>query len=58
MNGDDGVMLLWFVGAFALVLSAFVARRVPMGTTVRMALAWAAIFAVVFLLVWGWQLTR
>ena len=38
-----------------LPLSALAARRLPLGTTVRYALAWVAIFAVMFLLVLLYQ---
>ncbi len=58
MTMDDGMSLIWFAMAFTLVLSGFVARRIPMATTLRMALAWVGIFGVVFLIVWGWQLVR
>lgn len=58
MTMDDGMQLVWFGMAFALVLSGFVARRIPLATTLRMALAWVGIFAFVFLAVWGWQLVR
>jgi cytochrome c biogenesis protein CcdA len=55
---ETGMELIWFAMAFTLVLSGFLARRVPMGVTLRMAVAWVGIFAVVFLIVWGWQLVR
>lgn len=58
MSGDIIAELLWFVGAFTLVISSLVVRRIPLGTTVKMALAWTGIFALVFLTIWGWQLTR
>lgn len=41
-----------------LPVSALVARRLPVGSTVRMALIWAAIFALATLLVAGWQRYR
>ncbi|BBB08360.1 MULTISPECIES: hypothetical protein [Sphingopyxis] len=56
MSGDTGVQLIWFVGAFALVISSLVARRLPMTDWVKMALAWVAIFALVFLVIRTWQL--
>lgn len=56
MSGDTGVLLIWFVGAFALVISSLVARRLPMTDWVKMALAWVAIFALVFLVIRTWQL--
>ena len=55
MSGDTGVQLIWFVGAFALVISSLVARRLPMTDWVKMALAWVAIFALVFLVIRTWQ---
>lgn len=58
MNMDTGVDLIWFVMAFTLVISAVIARRIPMGTMAKMAMAWAMILGLVFLVVWGWQLTR
>ena len=48
MSGDTAVDLIWFVGAFTLVISALVARRIKLADGVKMALAWAAIFGVVF----------
>lgn len=56
MSGDTGVQLIWFVGAFALVISSLVARRLPMTDWVKIALAWVAIFALVFLVIRTWQL--
>lgn len=56
MSGDTGVQLIWFVGAFALVISSLVARRLPTTDWVKMALAWVAIFALVFLVIRTWQL--
>lgn len=58
MNGDQWVQVVWFVGAFALVISAVAAHRIPAGTMLKMALLWVVIFGVVILLAWGWQLTR
>jgi hypothetical protein len=58
MSGDQWVDVVWFVGAFALVISAVAAHRIPAGTMVKMVVAWVLIFGVVILLVWGWQLTR
>jgi cytochrome c biogenesis protein CcdA len=58
VSADTGMELIWFAMAFTLVLSGFLARRIPMATTLRMALAWVGIFAVVFLVIWGWQFVR
>jgi hypothetical protein len=58
MSGGDWVNVVWFVGAFALVISAVAAQRIPAGTMLKMAMAWVVIFGAVILLAWGWQLTR
>ncbi|HEV7343824.1 MAG TPA: hypothetical protein VGN68_19555 [Sphingopyxis sp.] len=56
MNADTGVQLVWFVGAFALVVSSLLARRLPMADWFKMALAWVAIFGLVFLVIRTWQM--
>lgn len=58
MNEDTAVQLAWFVGAFALVLSALVARRIRLADGIKMALAWVAIFGLVFLAIWTFQAAR
>jgi hypothetical protein len=58
MSGDQWVQIIWFVGAFTLVISAVAAHRIPAGTMLKMLLVWVLIFGAVTLLVWGWQLTR
>lgn len=55
MSGENGVQLVWFVGAFALVVSSLLARRLPMADWFKMALAWVAIFGLVFLVIRTWQ---
>ena len=55
MTGDTAVQLAWFVGAFALVLSSLAARRLNLADGLKMALAWVAIFGVVFLVIRTWQ---
>lgn len=55
MTGDTAVQLVWFVGAFTLVLSALAARRLKLADGLKMALAWVAIFALVFLVIRTWQ---
>lgn len=55
MSGDMTVELVWFVGAFTLVISALVVRRLPAADWIKMGLAWAAIFGLVFLVVRTWQ---
>ena len=42
---------LWLI----LPISALAARRLPMKDSFKMALAWVAIFGVLFLLVEAWQ---
>jgi len=55
MSGDTTVQMVWFAGAFMLVLSSLLARRLPMKDWMKMALAWVAIFGLVFLVVRTWQ---
>ncbi len=55
MTGDMTVQILWFAGAFALVLSSLLARRLPMADWIKMALAWVAIFGLMFLVIRTWQ---
>ena len=55
MTGETTVQILWFAGAFALVLSSLIARRLPMADWIKMALAWVAIFGLVFLVIRTWQ---
>ncbi len=57
MSTDTGIELLWFAGAFALIVSSLLARRLPMADWIKMSLAWAAIFGLVFLVIRTWQLT-
>lgn len=47
--------LVWAIGSLALVISALVARQLPMKDWVKMALAWVAIFGLVFLVIRTWQ---
>ncbi|SNS43818.1 hypothetical protein [Sphingopyxis indica] len=56
MTMETGADMLWFAMAFTLVVSALVARRLPMKDWLKMGLAWAAIFALVFLVIRTWQL--
>ena len=58
MSGDQWFQIIWFIGAFTLVISAVAAHRIPAGTMLKMVLLWAVIFGVVILLVSAWQLTR
>jgi aspartyl protease family protein len=50
MNNMDGPSLVWSLVALAMVGSSLLARRLPLGQTVRMVLAWIAIFAGLFVL--------
>ncbi|MEI4507939.1 hypothetical protein WBQ88_09540 [Sphingopyxis sp. CCNWLW253] len=56
MSGDTTVQILWFAGAFTLVLSSLLARRLPMADWLKMALAWVAIFGLIFLVIRTWQM--
>ena len=58
MSGDTTVELIWFAGAATLVISALVARRIKLADGIKMALAWGAIFALVFLAIWTFQVAR
>ncbi|WP_315760113.1 retropepsin-like aspartic protease family protein [Sphingomonas sp. Y38-1Y] len=50
MTGDQGVELIWGVGALVLVLSALTVRRVSAGVLIRNVLGWVAIAGVLFVL--------
>jgi len=50
MNEDRALDLVWAIGALIIVGSALAARRVPFAKAWKMALAWVAIFAALFLL--------
>ena len=52
---DMGVNLIWGIGSLALVVSALVARQLPMKDWLKMALAWIAIFGLIFLVIRTWQ---
>jgi len=52
---DRGMTVLMYVAMLVLPLSALMSRRIPLGKTVKMALAWVAIFALGLLLYSGWQ---
>jgi len=55
MTGETTVQILWFLGAFTLILSSLIARRLPMADWLKMALAWVAIFGLVVLVIRTWQ---
>lgn len=48
MNAQDGPSLIWGVVCVILLISSLAARRLPMGQMAKMALAWVAIFAALF----------
>ncbi len=50
MNDADGPSIIWGIVSLLLVVSALAARRLPLGQTVKMALAWVAIFAGMFVI--------
>ena len=56
MSGDTAVQMIWFIGGLALVVSSLLARRLPMADRIKMGLAWAAIFGLVFLVIRTWQM--
>lgn len=50
MSGDQAGGILYIALLMVLVGSALAARRLPLASSLKMVLAWAAIFAVVILL--------
>lgn len=50
MSGNDAGELVYLLLALVLVGSYFVSRRMPLGQTLKMALAWVAIFGAVALI--------
>lgn len=55
MNEGAIVQSFWYVGAFVLVLSALIARRLPLKDSLKMALIWVAIFGFLYLILSWWQ---
>lgn len=53
MTADQGARILYLGLLMVLVGSALVARRLPLARSLKLALAWAAIFAVA-ILVFTW----
>lgn len=47
--------VFYFALLLVLPISALVARRLPLGDTIKQALAWLAIFVLLFALVVLWQ---
>ena len=56
MTMGDGADMLWFAMAFTLVVSALVARQLKLSDWLKMGLAWAAIFGLVFIAIRTYQL--
>ncbi len=53
MTADQGARILYLGLLMVLVGSAIVSRRLPLARSLKLALAWAAIFAVViFVFTW------
>jgi aspartyl protease family protein len=50
MNMEDGPSLIWGIVALIMVGSSLLARRLPLGQTLKMALGWVAIFATLFVI--------
>ena len=50
MTVDQGAGILYVGMAMVLVVSALVARRLPLSRAIKLALVWIAIFAVVILI--------
>lgn len=48
MSPEDGTSLIWGVTMVVLLLGSLAARRLPLGQTLKMVLAWIAIFAGLF----------
>lgn len=48
MTGDDTVRLVWAGCAILLVASSLFGRQLNLGTTLRMALGWVALFALAY----------
>ncbi|HEV2817468.1 MAG TPA: TIGR02281 family clan AA aspartic protease [Allosphingosinicella sp.] len=48
-NGDQALNFLYLLGCLVLVGSGLAVRRLPLGKSVRMVLAWLLIFAAVFI---------
>jgi aspartyl protease family protein len=52
MSGDDQALnLIYLFGCLVLVASSLLVRRLPIGQTLKMMLAWALIFAAIFAMI-------
>ena len=47
-GGDQALNFVYLLGCLVLVGSALVVRRLPIGQTLKMLLAWGLIFAAIF----------
>jgi len=47
-GGDQALSLVYLFGCLVLVASSLLVRRLPLGQTLKMMLAWALIFAAIF----------
>lgn len=47
-HGDQALNFIYLIGVLVLVVSGFAVRRLPLGRTLKMVLAWALIFAAGF----------
>jgi aspartyl protease family protein len=52
---DQSANFIYYALWLILPISALVARRIPMKDSLKMALAWVAIFGILFELVVAWQ---
>lgn len=52
---DQSMDVIYYALMLILPVSALAARRLPLGDTIKMALAWVAIFGILFVLVVLWQ---
>jgi len=52
---DRSADILYYALWLILPISALAARRIPMKDSLKMALAWVAIFSILFVLVVAWQ---
>ena len=50
MTADQGAGILYVAMAMVLVVSALIARRLPLARAIKLALIWIVIFALVILL--------
>lgn len=51
MSENQTITLISIIGCMVLVGSSLAARRIPFGQTLKMALAWVAIFGILFVIV-------